>query len=213
MDPQSKHILFYSNNCPHSREFINQLYKNQPLYSKFIKVDVQTAKVNIPKCVNAVPAIIIKTPRMKPQVYVGDEVFVWYNQFLSRIEKASSAPTKTKMGSTLGNGSHSTSGGILDYDPCTMSGFSDNFSLLGENTSQSDPIAHQFEFLSEHNSNVGDFDPNKTPTFSDTSSKNNDSDKNEKKSQLESALERLNAQRALDVPAPPQRKGGGGGPI
>jgi len=231
MNPQSKYILFFSNNCIHSREFINQLYKNQPLFKKFIKVDVQNAKVNIPKCVNAVPAIIIKTPRMKPQVYIGDEVFTWYNHFQSRLERATPSSSSSigsgsggngrTQGSALGNGTHSSVAGILDYDPCTMSGFSDNFAYIDDKSINTNPIEHKFEFLNNPmgvGSDVGSSQD--TPIGGGMSEgipggrleqnlNQTQSLKSENKSELDKAFEQLQAQRSMEVPQTPQRKGGG----
>ena len=203
MNPQSKYMLFYSNNCIHSREFINQLYKNQPVYNAFIKIDVQNTKVNIPKCVKAVPTIIIKSVNASPQVFTGDEVFKWYNQLLSRLQQASAAPTQQGPSSNLGNGTAKSLGSILDYDPCTMSGFSDNFAYVEDKTIQSNPIEHQFEFVgrsmapaSMQMSGQGQGGPQV--------GKSKDEDKNA----LAGAYEQMMAQRAMDVPQPPERKSG-----
>ena len=200
MNPQSKYILFYSNNCIHSREFINQLYKNQPLYNKFIKVDVQNAKVTIPKCVNHVPAVIIRTPRMKPQVFIGDEVFHWYNQFLSRLQKSSGKVKEPAASSAMGSGTSSSIGSVLDYDPCAMSGFSDNFAFVDDKQAKTNPIEHQFEFLGGGSVGglVGGMSMNGQPTDQDTD-----------KSELEARMEDLMARRAMDTPQAPKREGGG----
>lgn len=200
MNPESKYILFYSKNCIHSRELLNQLYKNQGVYNKFIKIDVQNTTVKIPKCVSAVPTIIIRNPRMKPQVFTGDEVFNWYNHFLSRIENRKNAQ-KEKSQSDLGGGTNSSVGGVLDYDPCAMSGFSDNFSLLDDGLAKTNPFEHQFEFLGGRPSNafVG------RPNFGQQSNMNEEEDKG----MLGKKMEELMAQRAMEVPDAPKREGGG----
>jgi len=202
MDPQSKYILFYSNNCVHSKEFLNHIYKNQPLFKKFIKINVENTNVKIPKAINAVPAIIIRNPRMpKPQIYIGDEVFQWYNLFCSRIQQ-NQEPSQSKP-SPLGSGTSSSVGGILDFDPCTMSGFSDNFSLLSLDSQQNNPIEHQFAFLG----GLDNQGPVQGPISLDSQNQTND-DMNSK-SELEQRLEQLQASRAMEVPKPPNRQGGG----
>ena len=204
MNPQSKYILFYSNNCIHSREFINQLYKNQPLYNKFIKVDVQNAKVKIPKCVNHVPAVIIRTPRMKPQVFVGDEVFHWYNQFLSRLQKSSGKVKEPAISSAMGSGTTSSIGSVLDYDPCAMSGFSDNFAFVDDRQAKTSPIEHQFEFLGGGGIGMaGGSMAGEVPMSGQSTDENTD------KSELEARMEDLMARRAMDTPQAPKREGGG----
>jgi len=192
-------MLFYSNNCIHSREFINQLYKTPAIYSSFIKIDVQNTKVNIPKCVKAVPTIIIKSVNTSPQVFTGDEVFKWYNQLMSRLQK--SDPSKGPApASNLGNGTAKSLGGISDYDPCTMSGFSDGFAYLEDKTVQSNPIEHQFEFLGRSMHPV----ENMAQMQTQVGGKKSDEDKNG----LAGDYERLMAQRSMDIPQPPERKTG-----
>jgi hypothetical protein len=201
MNPQSKYILFYSNNCIHSREFLNQLYKNQPLFEAFIKVDVEKSKVNIPKCVTAVPTIIIRAPSMKAQVYTGDEVFNWYNKLLSRLDNASSKNNPSTASSSMGSGTSSSIGGVLDYDPCAMSGFSDGFAYLDDKTSKMNPLEHQFEFLSGGGGGnlMGNMSLDPTSQLKD---------KGQDKSELDARMEQLMAQRARDAPQQPNRKGG-----
>ena len=198
MNPQSNYMLFYSNNCIHSKEFISQLYKNPAIYNKFIKIDVQNTKVTIPKCVKAVPTIIIKSANASPQVYTGDEVFNWYNQLLSRLRKndVSTVPT-----SNLGNGAAKSVGGIADYDPCTMSGFSDGFAYLEDKTVQSNPIEHRFEFLGRNSVHPVE---NMASMQTQVGGKKSTEDKNG----LAGAYEQLMAQRSLDIPQPPERKSG-----
>jgi len=201
MNPQSKYILFYSNNCIHSREFLNQLYKNQPFFEAFIKVDVEKSKVNIPKCVTAVPTIIIRSPNMKPQVFTGDEVFHWYNKLMSRLDNASSKSKASGVPSVMGSGTNSSIGGVLDYDPCAMSGFSDGFAFLDDKVSKTNPLEHQFEFLSGGHGNMIGNNMSLEPT-------SQIKDKSQDKSELEARMEQLMAQRSNDIPQTPNRKGG-----
>jgi len=203
MNPQSKYTLYYSNNCIHSKEFISQLYKNQSIYKKFNKIDVQNTIEEIPQYVKAVPTIVIKPVNATPQIYTGDEVFKWYNQLVSRlISRLKKSDTASIPTSNMGNGTAKSLGNIADYDPCTMSGFSDGFAYLEDKAVQSNPIEHRFEFLGRGNS----LHPveNMKQMQTQVGGKKSDEDKNG----LAGAYEQLMAQRSLDVPPPPERKAG-----
>ena len=139
---------------------------------------------------------------MKPQVFVGDEVFNWYNQFTSRLQKTSKPPTKD---SPMGSGTHSSIGSVLDYDPCAMSGFSDNFAFLDDRVAKTNPIEHKFEFLNGggHAAGVGGGGGMSVESAGQMS------DKGQDKSEMEARMEQLMAQRAMDAPKSPKREGGG----
>ena len=101
-------VLFYSNKCIHSKEFLNMLYKDNNLNNQTTKVNVDNPNIKLPPYIKSVPSLIINENN-KPNLLVGSKIFDWYNQ-------------KHKQ-----NISNDT---IMEWDPCTMSGYSDAFSYL-----------------------------------------------------------------------------------
>ena len=71
MNNNNKYILFYSDRCPHSKEFILQLNKMQIL-DKFITINVLTNKV--PQIIKSVPTILV--PNVQDPLD-GDKAFFW----------------------------------------------------------------------------------------------------------------------------------------
>ena len=109
----SEYVLFYSDKCMHSKELINLLYKDQELFTKFVKINIDVAKIKIPPYVKSVPTAIITTDNT-PKLLVGVQIFNWYNE-------------NHKV--TLNNNQ------ISDWDPLAMAGYSDGFSYIENSTS------------------------------------------------------------------------------
>ena len=185
-----KYILFYSNYCQHSNEFIQQLYKSS-FSERFQKVCVDGNK-KIPKEIKSVPTIIV--PRF-PRPMEGEEAFNWLRgmnmQNLQKQEE--SKPTsnnQSKNSSADGDPTNKSyaMGGVSAFSS-TMSGYSDNFSYLGDGAS---PIEHNFTFLNANNDMKI-----KTPSENENSSG--------KKSEIDKAYERMMSQRSREVDGPPPR--------
>ena len=85
--------------------------------------------------------------------------------------------------------------GISDFDPCTMNGFSDNFSFLG-NDNKSAPMDHNFSFLSSGNDKL--INPNQFQN-------SNDQGGNKIKNEMEQRMEQLKQARDAEVPSAIQR--------
>ena len=103
-------VLFYSNKCEHSKEFLSMLHKDTSLNEQTTKVNVDNSNVKIPPYVKSVPSLIVNENN-KPSLLVGSKIFEWYN----KKHKKNIETNK-----------------IMEWDPCTMSGYSDAFSYLGE---------------------------------------------------------------------------------
>lgn len=163
-------VLFYSNKCIHSKEFLNLLHKDSELNNQTTKVNVDNPNIKLPPYIKSVPSLIINENN-KPTLLVGSKIFDWYNKkHKQNISKES----------------------IMDWDPCTMSGYSDGFSYLeGENV-----MKKSYSFVDEN-------DKIHTPDESNYDS--NKSNSNEPKSQLDSDYENFMSQRSNEVAAPIQR--------
>ncbi len=200
MSDKNDYILFYSNKCLHSKELLNLLYKDPDLNQKFVKINIDTGNVKIPPYVKSVPTAIINT-NGQPNLLVGSAIFSWYKQkHAAVIEKQ----------------------GIQDWDPHTMTGYSDGFSyldnpqvikksfgFLNENNSIITPDEGSYGGSSEkNNNNSGDQlqQNNNFPQFNgQVSGESRDEIKNAKKNQMSNDYERFMNQRNNDVPSPVPR--------
>lgn len=162
----NENILFYSNKCLHSKELLNLLHKDVELNQKFTKINVDNRNIKIPPYVKAVPTAIINI-NGKPNLMVGSDIFKWYEQMHSKINKENS---------------------IENWDPLTMTGYSDGFSYLSED---SNVMKKNFSFVNENNMIV-------TPDEKNYS--NEDDKKNQQKSQFDNEYETFMNQRKFDVP-------------
>ena len=169
MNNKENYILFHSSKCLHSKEFLQLLYKDVELNQKFTKVNVDNPNVKIPPYIKAVPTMII-TENGKPSLLVGSKIFEWYKQLRKKTEKSAS---------------------IQDWDPSTMTGYSDGFSYL-ENP---DVMKKSFSFLNDEDKII-------TP---DEKNYGQESNKDQPKTQLDNDYEKFMSSRSNDIPAPPQR--------
>ena len=106
-----EYILFYSDQCRHSTEFLQKLYKNQGLYKKIVKIEVRDKSIKIPNYIKSVPTMVT-TINQKAELLVGNNLFEWLNSITSK---------------NIANTS------VDDWDPKAMSGgsYSDTFSFIG----------------------------------------------------------------------------------
>ena len=165
------YILFYSNKCLHSKELLNLLYKDVELNQKFTKINIDNPGIKIPPYVKAVPTAII-TSNGKPNLLVGSAIFNWYKQKHAVVVEQK---------------------GISDWDPLTMSGYSDGFSYLTNEA----VMKRGFASINDVNSIV-------TPDEKNYSNDDN-STKNQPKTKLDNDYENFMNRRKHDVPAPPPK--------
>lgn len=170
----SGYILFYSNRCLHSKEFLTILSKDSELNQKFNKINIDTGNVRIPPYVTSVPTAII-TIEGKPNKLVGTQIFNWYKQIRAKKQE-------TEV--------------IQDWDPSTMTGYSDGFSYLENPT----VMKKSFAFLTDNDSITT---PDEGSYTGD--GKGSGSSKDKPKTQLDSDFERMMSGRNNDVPTAPPR--------
>ena len=168
---KENYVLFYSSRCLHSKEFMQLLYKDSDLNQKFTKVNIDNKNIKIPPYIKAVPSIIVQEGG-QPSLLVGSKIFDWYNNMHKKNVVENS---------------------IQDWDPCTMTGYSDGFSYL-EN---SDVMKKSYSFLSDSNNSITT--PDEKNYGQDQKSSN------QPKSQLDMDYENYMNSRSHDVPAAPQR--------
>jgi hypothetical protein len=162
------YILFYSNKCLHSKELLNLLSKDPTLNQKIIKINIDNGNVKIPPYIKSVPSAIINI-NGKPQLMVGSAIFKWYNQMHSKVVESQ---------------------GIQDWDPHTMTGYSDGFSYL----TNPDVMKKTFSFINENNTI-------QTPDEKNYSNDSGNGKKEEVKTRLDGDYETFVNQRKFDVPS------------
>ena len=171
----SDYILFYSNKCLHCKELLTLLYKDAELNQKFTKINIDNNGIKIPPYVKVVPTAIINT-NGQPNLLAGNAIFKWFNQ------------THTKVVETQS---------IQDWDPQTMSGFSDGFSYLENNNPV---IKRSFAFVSD-NISISTPNPETYTDNRDSGSSNGNTKSDLKKKQFDNEYETFMNQRKNEVPA------------
>jgi len=163
------YVLFYSNKCLHSKELLGLLVKDVSLNQKFTKINVDNPNLKLPPYVKSVPTAII-TINGRPNILVGSNIFKWYQETHKKVVESQS---------------------ILDWDPHTMSGYSDGFSYISTN----DVMKKSFAFLNDNNSII-------TPDEKNYSAQSDD--KTQPKTELDMDFENIVNRRKSEVPSPPQ---------
>ena len=163
------YVLFYSNKCLHSKELLGLLVKDVSLNQKFTKINVDNPNLKLPPYIKSVPTAII-TINGRPNILVGSNIFKWYQETHKKVVENQS---------------------ILDWDPHTMSGYSDGFSYISTN----DVMKKSFSFLNDNNTII-------TPDEKNYSAQNDD--KNQPKTELDMDFENIVNRRKSEVPSPPQ---------
>ena len=184
MSKNQNYILFYSKQCQYSSEFLNELYKNVDLFKKFIKVDVNDKSIKLPTYIKSVPTILVPGNYGKTTILTGNDVFSW-------LEMIKNSSNNQQGNNQQGN----NQGGIADYDPFGMAGFSDGFAYLNDNAA---PMDKSFEFINGNvvNSNLG-------VTLPSDDALDGDKLKNEA---AERAMKELEASRDRELPIQPPRQ-------
>ena len=79
----NKFILFYSEQCQHSNEFIRMI-QNTQLNELFVKISIHDKSITLPPKLTSVPTIIV--PNINRPL-TGNDVFSWLNQNISQFIK------------------------------------------------------------------------------------------------------------------------------
>ena len=167
---ETEYLLFYSKNCIYCTDLMNKLYKNQNLYKKFILINVNNKNIKIPPFVKSVPSILV-TEGNNRDLLVGSQVFDWLKN-----------KTEVEVDKSIGN-----------WDPVTMSGYSDSFSYLDEGNTA---MEKNYSFLGKKA--IGINTPSEGSNIKTSS--------NQPKSKVDMAYEQLVQSRKLDAPKPITRQ-------
>ena len=202
---QSRIILYYSKQCKHSRNILNTLSQNSQMLSKFDLVDIAVHKP--PNYIKAVPSVLIPKENNEADMLVGKAVFEWIKSVISsQSQQQNQHPSQLQNQAPPQQSQQQQQpqqapkqDGISDFDPCTMNGFSDNFSFLG-NDNKSSPMDHNFSFLS----GTGDklINPNQFQSGGEGGG-GNAGDK--AKTEMEQRMQQLQSNRDSEVPQAIQR--------
>ena len=113
----NQYILFYSDKCKYCTDLIQILYKNQELYEKIIKIDINKKNINIPQYIKSVPSMLINVNN-KRSLLCGNDLFQWCD--------------KTTGSNNQNNSAGNNVDSIKDWDPTAMGGtsYSDSFAYL-----------------------------------------------------------------------------------
>ena len=163
------YILFFSKNCSYCIDLLNKLYKNNEIYNELKLININNPQLNIPKFIKSVPSLII-SDNGNHNLLVGNEVFEWYEEIVKKID-----------------------GDIKDWDPNTMSGYSDDFSFLEEKETINNDRSYCYISTAEN------YKINTPSDDTNTSSKL-------QKSNTDVALEKMLAQIKRDVAQPISRQ-------
>ncbi len=211
MSNRNDYILFYSNKCMHSKEFLVLLQKDPSLDRKFMKVNVDTRGIRIPNYIKSVPSAIIPI-NGQPSLLVGVNIFKWYDESHRQTVQQQE---------------------ILDFDPSGMQGLSDTFSFIDTpqtGNTTSNVLRKTFSFISD-NFSIQTPDSDNDMFKGNSTSNNNsgggfgsgssgmdwmggggggsDSRTSQKKTQLDNDYEARMNQRNMEIPRGPMRIGGG----
>lgn len=151
MDSDNTFVVFYSNYCNHSKIFLTNLKRiDDSLYRSFMKVCVDN-NPSVPKAIQSVPTIIVPS---HPHPLTDSSVTMWLDtlasQYVSNTQPSISKPSQNNPTTIDSSGPTETdSSGIMPYVSGEMgTQFSDGFSFLDSSPQSSQPIEHQFAFLS-----------------------------------------------------------------
>ena len=164
MNNSNSYVLFYSEKCPHSREFI-QLINNSRFGGTFRKYCIERM-AKVPNGIFEVPTIIVPGYNVPLS---GDNVFKWFNQVNSgsgsredfsskkiappqppRRPAPETRVTPQKRNEPTSVGGHSspetdTSGEPSPFGLELSAGFSDIYSYIDDDAGK--PLVHAFEYI------------------------------------------------------------------
>lgn len=134
----NKPILFYSDYCVHSTNFINVLMKHEELFNYFIRVNIDvdsktkkrpdifyTVQKTLQFKITEVPTIIVENGEY---ILSGKEAFSWLEAQLNDVEKMED---------------------LSGFNPIEMGSFSDSYSSYGNNSMHDNAKQQSFKFIGE----------------------------------------------------------------
>lgn len=197
------YIFFFSPRCVHCDRFQREMQKHNPqLFSKFRLVNVENKAVKLPPYLKEVPAIIIPNFKTGKNIfYSGNTVFNWLeslveqrvSQYQTRYQQHPNRPPTQSPAQSPAQQQHQPpqiGNGLLDFDPLTMTNFSQGFASLN-----SDELGTGFASCNQDYS-LGISVPQNMPV---------DNGEN-KTDDTKRRLDELMAQRDKEISAPLQRQ-------
>ena len=153
MDTNDSFVVFYSNFCDHSKEFLIKL-KNlkNGLYEKFTKICVDNNQ-SIPVAIKSVPTILVPSHQYP---LTDNSVFLWLDSMSSQyasepVQNTQSLSSNGNPGNPGNPGNQVKSDENEDVTPYVAgemgSSFSDSFSFLDADPQGGQPLAHTFTFI------------------------------------------------------------------
>lgn len=103
-------VLFYSNNCSHSKAFLASLYKS-PLNDYVRKICVDNPNVKIPRIITEVPTLVARGIQ---RPLVGDQVMAWLDNESQKTSSSNIQNSDIQSYSFGGRDNYSTIGDIND---------------------------------------------------------------------------------------------------
>ena len=131
----NEYIFFYSNYDNVSKLLQDKLIKNYELYKNFHCININNRKLKIPKFITHIPAFLI-TENGNTQILFEPDASNWLKERSGGVSNEQQAQ----------NGQ----GSINDWDPSSMSGFSDNFSSLESENG----MVKNFSFLGQQEQKI-----------------------------------------------------------
>ena len=166
MNTENTFVVFYSNYCSHCKTFLTQLKQlDESLFQRFTKICVDN-NPSVPKAIQSVPTIIVPSHQ---HPLTDSSVTMWLDTLAGQYTQSQpkAGHTGNMPGSAVPGGPSPGGGpapgpvagdnsGIMPYVSGEMgTQFSDGFSFLEGDPGHSQPIEHQFAFLSGDNNLSG----------------------------------------------------------
>jgi len=172
MNNSNAYVLFYSEKCPHSREFITLI--NQTKYGSVFRKYCIERMAKIPNGIFEVPTIIVPGYNVPLS---GDNVFKWYKQVVGTHTEAMTTkkiappqppsrpppearvvppPTRNTPKQPTSVGGHASPETNTSDEPSPFglelsAGFSDIYSYIDDDAGK--PLVHAFEYIDNSSAN------------------------------------------------------------
>ena len=226
MNNSNAHVLFYSEKCPHSREFINLI--NNTRYGSVFRRCCVERMAKIPNGIFEVPTIIVPGYNVPLS---GDNVFKWFKQVAGEMPSMRNSTTRESMEpkrvtppvpprrpppearvsshqtqsttnrepTSVGGHSSPETNNTGEPSPFGLelsAGFSDIYSYIDDDAGK--PLVHSFEYIDGSNTSIKGGNSASTGDISTTSSRSGSNARDEKANQFNKKYEDFMMSRNSD---------------
>ena len=125
----NEYIFFLSNYDNNSKLLKDKMIKNYELYKNFHIININDRRLKIPKFITHIPALLV-TENGQTEVLFEPDASNWVRS-KSEIQAQPQQPDqiqRRQQGGQTQQTQENRGPGINEWDPSSMSGFSDNFS-------------------------------------------------------------------------------------